>query len=125
VGHSPDGEAIFCTCRLGLGAHMNHLAYLMQEQAETLARLDAMRKPLPLYLARTYTSVSIEFKRCKDEYDALEAQYWQGREEASDESQPNEGTDTYITGARQPSEHDSPHAFLPGLALPVDRWGIR
>lgn len=81
IGTEPDtGEPVFCDCIQGLEVHMNHLAYLMQEQSETMARLSAMRD-LPLYLKRTYDAVQVHYNQCKAEYDAVEERYWEKRRE--------------------------------------------
>jgi hypothetical protein len=37
IARDPSGGYVYCVCRRGLEAHINHLAYVLQEYAEALA----------------------------------------------------------------------------------------
>jgi len=80
LGRDPsEGGPVYCACRKGLEAQINHLAYVIQEYAEALTTHDARERAGRITLSQeTVADIRFALRLTQYAHDELERR-WAGR----------------------------------------------
>ena len=93
LGRDPDGGGrVYCTCRKGLEAHINHLAYVLQEYANALVLHDARAVLGRVVLSEeTVEDLRFALRMTQRAHDELEARWSERVCDEIELSEPAEG----------------------------------
>jgi len=80
IARDPDGGGwVYCVCRKGLEAHINHLAYVLQEYAEALATHEArVAARLVTLTPEMVGDIKFALQLAEYEHDQLEGRWTEG-----------------------------------------------